>query len=76
MKKILINALIFVAIYCVLFWPSLAIAFWLADLGMFGTCREGNCAYGALFEGAPLICAVLSAGAMLVWLRLRRQRSP
>jgi len=53
-------------------WPALHLASWLADAGIFGSCREGNCAYGALIIGAPIIWAMLSALGILVWFRLRR----
>lgn len=75
MKHILVHAAVIGSMILLFAWPSLELAALLADLGVFGTCREGNCAYGALFIGAPLIWAALSGLGIALWVRWWRRRS-
>lgn len=74
MKRGLLYLLVFVALNAIMLFPALVIAAWLSDRGFFGPCFEGNCAYGALFVGAPVICLALSASAFLAWYFWRRRQ--
>lgn len=75
MKHILVHIAVIGSMLLLFAWPSFALAAMLADLGVFGTCFEGNCAYGALFVGTPLIWAALCTVGITLWVRWHRRRS-
>ena len=75
MGRFLFHAAVTLAIVAVMFWPALGLAEWMARRGMFGSCFEGACGYGALFVGVPIAWAGFSALGIGVWIWWRRRIS-
>ncbi|RMC34917.1 hypothetical protein C9E81_12570 [Paracoccus alkanivorans] len=55
-------------------FAAVYIAGYLAPAGVFGSCFEGGCAYGAVFVGFPIVWITLLAIALsgyLLWRPIR-----
>lgn len=68
MTRFLLHAAVTLGILAVMIWPSVWLADMMARRGVFGSCFEGACGYGALFVGFPIAWAGFSAFGIGVWI--------
>lgn len=73
MKTFLVHTAVTLVILVAMVWPAFLLAGGMASLGLFGSCFEGGCAYGAMFVGAPVAWVVLSALGIWAWAWLWRR---